>query len=227
MTTVTVRKLHYGTVQLPASHPQGPGRCPIQGFLVQDDDFMLLVDTGMGIDSALLNNRYQPKLQDLNTVLTLANIEMRQIDAVVNSHLHFDHCGQNRAFPGVPIYVQATEYEAADAPHYTVTSWLGKGQLDYQMVHGDKQLTARIKLITTPGHTTGHQSVVVSNPAGVVVIACQAVYDRKEYCQHLTGHSGKLDTDDPDTYMTSVKKLLGYEPKQVYFSHDPDPWTCD
>ena len=64
----------------------------------------VLVDTGM-IDS-------RPEVDDMSPTPHPENIP-RDVACVINTHLHFDHCGGNRLFPGVPIHVQARELAEA------------------------------------------------------------------------------------------------------------------
>ena len=70
----------------------------------------MLVDTGM-IDST-------PELDAEWGVRFDADLIPRDVVCVINTHLHFDHCGGNRLFPGMPIHVQRAEREAAKAPDY-------------------------------------------------------------------------------------------------------------
>jgi N-acyl homoserine lactone hydrolase len=72
----------------------------------------VLVDTGM-ID-------VRPEVDDMTPTPHPENIP-RDIACVINTHLHFDHCGGNRLFPGVPIHVQARELaDARSLDDYTI-----------------------------------------------------------------------------------------------------------
>src|SRR5256885_8183039 len=72
----------------------------------------VLVDTGM-IDTA-------PQVDDMSPTPHPENIP-RDVALVINTHLHFDHCGGNRLFPGVPIHAQARELADARSLHdYTI-----------------------------------------------------------------------------------------------------------
>ena len=84
---------------------------PVHGFVVTHGARRAARDTGVGGSDDLLT--------DWRVVTTaadaLAGIDMNpaDIDLVINTHLHFDHCGQNSVFPHAPFYVQRTEYERA------------------------------------------------------------------------------------------------------------------
>jgi glyoxylase-like metal-dependent hydrolase (beta-lactamase superfamily II) len=66
-----------------------------------------------------INEVYRPEVTPLVAALNGAGIDERDVLAIVNTHLHFDHCGQNSQLPA-PIWVQAAEVAAAQAPMFTV-----------------------------------------------------------------------------------------------------------
>ena len=120
MPDVEVTPLKLATLELPDFHPEAPGLDTIYGFLVRDADECILVDTGVGAGSDLIDRLYKPDRVDLEVALEGVGVSLDQVTAIVNSHLHFDHCGNNSLFPDVPIFVQQQELEAAQDPHYTV-----------------------------------------------------------------------------------------------------------
>ena len=74
-------------------------------------------------------------------MLAKVGVSPGDITAIVNSHLHFDHCGNNSAFPGVPIYVQQAELKAAKEPHYTVPEWVWFPDAKYVPVQGTHSIS--------------------------------------------------------------------------------------
>jgi glyoxylase-like metal-dependent hydrolase (beta-lactamase superfamily II) len=98
-----------------------------------------------------------------------------EINIVVNTHLHFDHCGGNTfrdngelvaAFPKAEYVINAQEYKDANNPSqrsrasYFSENWLPlekSGQI--RLVTGDLEIAPGMKIVQTPGHTLGHQSV--------------------------------------------------------------------
>ena len=117
----------------------------------------VLVDTGM-ID-------VRPEVDDMSPMPHPENIP-RDIACVINTHLHFDHCGGNRLFPGVPIHVQARELaDARSLDDYTIREWVDfDGAMDVEH-EGEVELLPGIRLLPSPGHTDGHQVVVVETDA--------------------------------------------------------------
>src|SRR5437763_2802935 len=122
----------------------------------------VLVDTGM-ID-------VRPEVDDMSPTPHPENIP-RDIACVINTHLHFDHCGGNRLFPGVPIHVQARELaDARSLDDYTIREWVDFDGATYVEHEGEVELLPRIRLLPAPGHTDGHQVVVVETGAGTNVL---------------------------------------------------------
>lgn len=110
-------------------------------------------------------------------------------------HLHFDHCGNDGLFPHAKFYVQKKELEFAHNPmpafygSYEKTVLLnGDEPCWYETrdrfipVNGDFQLKDGIKLLLTPGHSPGSQSVAVNTERGIYLIAgdCIPLYESWE-----------------------------------------------
>src|SRR5204862_837446 len=108
-----------------------------------------------------------------------AKLDPDGVRAIVNSHLHFDHCGQNRAFPGVPIHVQQAELDLALRQGHTIVEWVDFPDARYEAVEGDREIVEGVSVLATPGHTPGHQSVTVRTGDGLVLIVSQAAQDAR------------------------------------------------
>jgi N-acyl homoserine lactone hydrolase len=196
----------------------------VVAYAVRHAAGVLLFDTGFGIGNAELDARYRPRAGRVTEILAQAGIG-DEIDAVVNCHLHVDHAGQNAAFPGVPIYVQPAEWEAAHSTDYTILEWIDVPGLDYRKVEGDHEPIAGIRIIATPGHTPGHQSLVVDTEDGPVVLAGQAVYSAGEWAAEPGAREGRSRAFDQGVYDDSVGRLRGLDPVRVYFGHDARVWS--
>jgi N-acyl homoserine lactone hydrolase len=122
----------------------------------------VLVDTGM-IDS-------RPEIDDMSPTPHPENIP-RDVACVINTHLHFDHCGGNRLFPGVPIHVQARELaDARSLDDHTIREWVDFDGATYVEHDGEVGLLPGIRLLPAPGHTHGHQVVIVETDAGTNIL---------------------------------------------------------
>ncbi|MGH7288216.1 MAG: N-acyl homoserine lactonase family protein [Myxococcota bacterium] len=221
-----ITPLRLAQVELPASHPRAPGPCEIFGFLVRGGGHCVLVDTGVGVGNGLIDHLYKPSRVDLLAALSGVGVSLEQVSAIVNSHLHFDHCGNNRLFPGVPIFVQAAEFEAAREPHYTVRDWVEFPGSRYELVRGRRSIFSHIELFPTPGHSPGHQSVVVRSDSGAELIVAQAAYTGHEFESFRRGEGlAPQDAWSAGSYIDSLIGLHRVAAKRAFFSHDPMVWS--
>src|SRR5262245_327338 len=150
-------------------------------YAIRHADGVLLFDTGFGIGNAEIDAVYRPRAGRATDILARAGIGHDEVRAVVNCHLHIDHAGQNHLFPGVPIYVQPAEMQSAREPDYTVLEWIHAPGLDYRRIAGDHEPIPGIRVIASPGHTPGHQSLLVETAGGSVLLVGQAVYSLGEW----------------------------------------------
>jgi N-acyl homoserine lactone hydrolase len=135
---------------------------PVFVWTIDHPDGLVLVDTGL-IDS-------RPEIEDMSPTPHPESIP-RNVACVINTHLHFDHCGGNRLFPGVPIHVQARELaDARSLDGYTIRDWVDFDGATYIEHDGEVELLPGIRLLPAPGHSDGHQAVVVETEAGTNVI---------------------------------------------------------
>ena len=199
----------------------------VMGYAVRHPGGVFLFDTGFGFGNAELDETYAPAPRPIREVLYDAGIDPRDVTAVANCHLHADHAGQNGAMAGVPIHVQSTEWELAHTTDHTILEWIdAPGIGGYLLVDGDHDIAPGIRLIATPGHTKGHQSVAVGLPgAPTVVLAGQACYTAGEWEGDRDALEGRSGAPDVDAYDASIERLRGLEPDAVYFAHDRTIWT--
>src|SRR5438128_92243 len=94
-----VSRLHLTDVTPSLELPWTRPTFPVYAFLVEHPDGPVLIDTGVGLGNELIDKLYSPVHHDLDTALSQYDVEVSDIVTVVNSHLHFDHCGQNHRFP--------------------------------------------------------------------------------------------------------------------------------
>ena len=208
--------------------PELAGRTGVAvAYAVRHADGVLLFDTGFGFGNAELDATYRQRARRIEDVLADAGIAIDEVGVVVNCHLHADHAGQNWAFQGVPIYVQPIEWETAHTTDYTILEWIDGPGIDYRRVAGDHELFPGISLIATPGHTAGHQSLVVETDAGRTVLAGQAVYSYAEWTGDPAGIEGRTSARDQVAYDASIERLRRLAPARVLFGHDRRPWTAD
>ena len=193
-------------------------RIPVYGFLILSGDHVALVDTGVGDGNDYIERQFEPTRPSLINALARHDVALGDVTLLINSHLHFDHCGSNRLFPQIPVYVQADELRAATAPKYTVAEWFDFEGADLRAITGDHTLAPGIRLIATPGHTPGHQSVLVGAGEDAVLIAAQAAFNPDEFARggdpDVQSHEGL-----GDVYLESLAKLRSHGASRMLFSH--------
>src|SRR5256714_14531289 len=136
-------------------------RLPVFVWTIDHPEGLVLVDTGM-IDS-------RPEVDDMSPTPHPENIP-RDVASVINTHLHFDHCGGNRLFPGVPIHVQARELaDARSRDDYTIREWVDFDGAAYVEHDGEAEVLPGVRLLPTPGPTHGHPCGLVDTPEGLGV----------------------------------------------------------
>lgn len=183
---------------------------PIYVHVIDHPEGRVLVDTGL--------TRLHPAVADLDPrirPLSEQGFDLGSVDLVVNTHLHFDHCGGNHLFADAPVYVQRRELEdARTAEDYTIREWVDPpgAAMRYVPVDGEFELLPGVRLVPAPGHTPGSQVVVVESGAGdggrIVIAGDTAVW------------SGELD--DPRTEGQRMVRAIG--PGLVWMAHARDPW---
>jgi N-acyl homoserine lactone hydrolase len=198
---------------------------PSYAHAVVHRDGVFLFDNGVGFGNAEIESRFSPRVSKIEDALAEHGVSLGDLTGAANCHLHFDHSGQNvRIPPSVPIFVQRTEWAMVHEPDYTVPEWIDAPGLTYEVVDGEVEVAPGLRLIPTPGHTPGHQSLVIDAPDGTLILAGQAVQSRAEWNGASDpSASGASAAPDPH-YASSVARLRSLDPARVHFAHDPAVW---
>src|SRR5262245_56072942 len=158
----TILPLHLAKLHLPEEEKWPAGMpFPVVAHAITHRDGVFLFDTGFGSGRADLDEELSPERRPMPDALAEHGIEMGDVTAVANCHLHCDHSGQNGLFPGRPIFVQRREWAMVHEPDYTVPEWIDRPDLTYEVHDGEVEVAPGLRLIPTPGHAPGHQSLVV------------------------------------------------------------------
>jgi glyoxylase-like metal-dependent hydrolase (beta-lactamase superfamily II) len=198
----------------------------------------ILIDTGIG-------GKEEPKFCDIYGVeqkpglianLKKLGLEPEDIDLVINTHLHFDHCGGNTrivdgkvvpTFPKAKYLVQKGEFKDATQPNdRTKASYFSRNYVpidelgQYELLDGDEEIVEGISVLRTPGHTDHHQCILI---------------DSEEKCAIYLGDFVPTTSHIPYPYIMAydLKPLVTLETKKqilpraleenwlLIFEHDP------
>ena len=158
-------------------HQMGLG---LNSLLVRSHGKLILIETGVG-------EKERPRAQatplaqgTLLDELRSVGVAPEDVDVVVNTHLHADHCGWNTrkdaggayvpTFPRATYLIQRGEWEAATHPNErTRATYLpenilpldASGQID--LIDGEMKVTGEVTIVPTHGHTADHASVVLAS----------------------------------------------------------------
>jgi N-acyl homoserine lactone hydrolase len=209
--------------------PERPVRVPVPAYLVETETERILVDTGLHPAAvADAEARYQPGALayfELEQEESIADqIDLDTVTRVVLTHLHFDHAGGLSLLPAaVPVVVQRAEWEAGqDRAAIERNFFLPRDYADapanLTLLDGDHDLLGdgSIELLSTPGHTPGHQSVRI----GDLVLGADVAH----FASVLDDHRFPAFGDDRAAQGRSAERLrkLRDEGLTVQPGHDPD-----
>jgi glyoxylase-like metal-dependent hydrolase (beta-lactamase superfamily II) len=220
-----ITRLDVGEFTFPEDEPWPGETGVVVAYLIRHPDAIVLFDTGLGLGESELDARYHPRPRPIADVLAAERLTVGDVDVVVNCHLHADHAGQNVTFPGVPIYVQPAEREAAKDPDYTVSEWVVGPGIEYRELAGDHDVLSGVRIVATPGHSPGHQSLLVETAEGPTVLAGQALYSVGEWIGRAGAREGRSSARDEPAYDRSVERLKDLDPVRVWFGHDRETWV--
>lgn len=147
---------------------------PSPFYVIKGGPEPILVDTS-GPASLMATFRTEPvePVMGFEEALALAGLSPDDIRVVVHTHLMYDHCANSRLLPRARFVVQKRELDFALDPHPMFAGVYQRQlfeDLPFELVEGDHELGAGIRLLFTPGHTPGNQSVAVSTSAGLAII---------------------------------------------------------
>lgn len=203
--------------------------CPAWSALLRTPEGLIVFDTGLHpvhVERPEATFGPNPGMQITMSaedaiVARLAAIGVKPDDVavVVNSHLHFDHAGNNRAFPNATFIVQAEHLAFAKGkPSFPAIYW-DDPALRYMPASGRARVAAGVEVVPTPGHAPGHQSLVVDlAETGRVVLCGDAAFTRANL------ERGEIPGQDPAAGKESlalIRSLVNGDLERAFPSHDP------
>jgi N-acyl homoserine lactone hydrolase len=219
--------------------PRGtPMRVPVPAFLVVHPKGKVLFDTGIhadgfrdpaahfGKDLAAYFKFFCGAGEGVAAQLRRLGLAPGDITHVVNSHLHFDHCGCNALFTRSQVYVQGAEMlatrAARDADRRPDRDW--EGPLDYRLLEGEHDLfgDGSLVIVPTPGHTAGHQSLRVTAGTGLrFCLTGDACYTQEHLERDLLPSAGAVwKADEMRHSLGILRRLRDREGAALIYGHD-------
>lgn len=147
---------------------------PIYVFAIKGGDKKILVDTGLEdfMAPSDLEERIGFPVMDFEEALETIGWKPDEVDIIVHTHLHNDHCENDSLCTNADIYVQQAELDFCLNPHpidHRYYPEILEG-LNIKTLKGDAKIVDGIEVLFTPGHTPGGQSVVVETSMGKAII---------------------------------------------------------
>jgi N-acyl homoserine lactone hydrolase len=194
---------------------------PVHGFVVTHPGGAALVDTGVGGPQDLLNDW---RVVNRSAADALAGLDMTpgDIGLVINTHLHFDHCGQNAVFRHAACYVQRAELDRAQRESPDLYDWFDFMNARFELLDGDAEVLPGLAVVATPGHTAGHQSVVVRSDDGPDLLIGDAAYTPRQYAGPADEDLPPGQASDPAAWRDSLRRIRSMDPARVHFCHHTD-----
>lgn len=195
-----------------------PYKAALKSMLIKTDEDIILLDTGMGEFPKKYGKYY--KIEQENTLLhqlAQEGITPQDITAIINTHLHWDHVGWNKSFPNATTYVQTKELDYAYDPHrFQKAAYIDDffDGLDFVTINGDYTFSDAVDIIFTPGHTPGHQSVVVHSKTDYIFCGDVAPLEENLEKRNIVGV-----LYNPVDALKSLDRLRKIEGTHI-FSHD-------
>jgi N-acyl homoserine lactone hydrolase len=203
---------------------------PIWVYLVETTDGPILIDTGMpascvtdplGLFGGGEDGPIIPKMKEedvITNILARNGYKPDDLACIVSTHLHFDHAGGNSLFEGTEIVVQQREYDAA-MTQVGYPDICKQPNLHYKIITGDTKLIPGFELILTPGHSAGHQSVLLSTKeSGNILLTIDAAYSRENYESNVP--FAVLNQTEACASISKLKEIVKHEKAKVFFGHD-------
>lgn len=217
-----IRRLHFGYYVVPEGYPDAGQPMPVCGYLVEHPAGRILFDTGFSPIDAPIRERFRPRARPVEEALAAAGLATADIDLIANCHLHADHAGGNYRFPGVSIYVQEKELQLAHEPNHTFPEFaVDFPSARLEIVSNEAEIVPGVRLVPTPGHTAGHQAMLVETNIGLVLLAGQVFNTASQFSAAAFAHRLKRDgLDSVGTFPEWMARIDSLSPTRGLFAHD-------
>ena len=190
-----------------------------QGWLLWDTgvpDAIAAMPDGQKPADPKATHWYRPKT--LSSQLETLGVKPTDIQFVAVSHTHGDHIGNVELFPQAMLLVQKAEYDWP-GPNNTPRF---KPEHPVMKLDGDKDVfgDGSVTILATPGHTPGHQSLLVKLPkTGALVLSGDAVHFQANW-DHRRVPANNVDQEQTKASMERIAGILAKEKATLWINHD-------
>jgi glyoxylase-like metal-dependent hydrolase (beta-lactamase superfamily II) len=199
---------------------------PIWAAAIEGNEKRIIVDTGISNHQWVEENVApctQKEDEKIDVAIQALGWNVRDVDVVINTHLHYDHCQSNKLFNNSKFFVNPIEWEYAKNPVATQEifydrTWLAGDitYFHYNFCSDHYEISPGLRIIRTPGHTPGHQSVLVNSEEGVVAITGDAM----NMPENLNENSPPGILHDTTAALNSIRRIKSYADR-IITGHDP------
>jgi len=169
--------------------------------------------------------------EDSGVIAQLSRINLRPADItyVINSHFHCDHVGGNQFFSQSTFIVQKKEMESARSGKYDQSGYMRADwdhPLKYVEIDGEMDMfnDGRLILIPLPGHTPGHQIMLVRlEKDGSLILSGDIVPCIENYAL-LRPSRANVDDEEASNSIRKLHELVQNEKAFLFHGHDPHQW---
>ncbi len=242
--TVRVRLMTCGWLEADLSMlmvgGEGRVRLPIPSVLIEHTRGSAVFDTGLHAELADDTSRLRSSADlfdvhmgaddALGPRLRALDVDPASVTFIINSHLHFDHCGGNAAVPNATLLVQQPEWRAGHIDKLIERDVYNPADFELgqpvQLLEGEHDVfgDGSVRLVPTYGHTAGHQSLVVRTDQTEYVFCADTCYFKATLERNaLPGFGYDLAAQARSLDWLRSMQANG---AQLVFGHDPDQWPA-
>ena len=200
-------------------------------FFLEGNGHTIMVDTGLPSQQDIVRNkkpfRIMPGAPSLEDAMAARHMNPQSVTDIIFTHLHYDHCSNLELFPNAQnIYVQRRELLEAVAPiesqgiFYSAREECGmpawvKGIGRLRVLDGDEQIMDGMRVLLTPGHSPGSQSVLVNTTEGKILLTGDFIPIQESFDLRLPNRILNSQSDWYNSYdkiaALQAKLLPGHE----------------